>query len=608
MIVAVTQICDDDDNPIEVVQNTLKTYLQRDPWSSLLFSNTKGANSNRVPWHAYRPVVKQRYPGLLGLITFDIAMLAEMTPEEVDKELPVIFQTSAKVALKHVVDSLARRSCGFSGSVENIGTLVWSTGAKRMEALKAVGALMQESGMIVDWGEPDTWMPYARALCGIVEDKYTWDDEFGLRNAIETEMGLPCTQNEKDQWDTKEDVDHRFLCEILLQDHDSTECRDDEWRSLHGCNEGGPMSYIPVAFTGWHSPAKVSDQRKWLQEMWNGDASTAADYWVYRFIRLGVDKQTREDNHWEGKPTQPKITSLSYHTFLGLEAACTRILADVYAERLALLILAARHDHSCALSTHFPALQFEGCKPFVKLIASFLTRRLPVVDDDAMVKAKFFGTRKKEDSASKADWDAGCQPSVVYGAKTFIQALVKKDDWSISLDVAALLRPLLTPFVTELHLNRLRFVNDKHLDEAIFATGQQWPNLLVLDLSRTSVTADHVITRVCGPLAVGGATQVPAADLPFPNLTRLNLRALGAGVSVVGMRQLGATALVSLVHLHLSGVTGNSLREMCSRAPNRFLTLDLAGTRVQDITCLAETQKNLQHLNLSRCCVNAVGE
>ena len=614
----VTQICEDVDEPMKTLENTLKVYLQRDVWSNLLLSNATGDKRNKIPWHGIRPLVKQKYPALLGLIPLDSAMLAQMSPGDVDKVLAQVFQVNAKAALKHVRDSLRRRSCGYSGSVDTKGSLVWSTNAKRAEALQAVGALMRDSGMVVDWEKPATWQPYVRAFESLDEEDYNAVElciadgnelTFGLRNAIEEELSVALTQ--KDDWNTEEDVDDRLLCEYLLQNHDATECRSDTWRELHGCYEGGGMSYIPGAKTNWFYAGKEpvpEPQSEWLQQMWMSP-STEADFWVSRFLRLGVDAQTREANGWD-KICSSGIMHTSFHAFLGIQAASKRILADMYADRLALLILAARHGSPCALSTHFPALRYEGCKPFIKLIASFLTKPLPVVDGDAMAKAKFFDEvdAGAHVTPTKEDWDAGCQTSVVHGAKTFIQALIKKDSSSISLDITTLLRPLLTPLVVELHLNCLKFLSDKHLDETIFATDQHWPNLLTLDLSRTCASADHVITRVCGPLAVGGAAQTPAADLPFPNLVRLNLNYLSGVVSVVGMRQLGATTLASLVHLHLSGlgVTGFGLREMCSRAPNRFLTLDLSSSGALDITCIAETQKNIQHLMLSHSCVNAV--
>ena len=590
--------------------------------------------------------IKEQYPALWGLVDIDNTMIALLSPEEVDKELRNIFQLNAKVAIDHIRDSLTRRSCGFSGTLKT--TREWTTSAKRSEALRALAPLMREAGMVVDSFEDETWHPYMRAFDEFkdVAAKDEIDDEtkFGVRNAIEEYMGLARTQ--EGPWDADEDVDDRLLCEYILQEHDATECKgnSDGWRYVHGCEEGGEMSYIPSVSIKWFKPpedpsAQYSSSDKWLTAMWDTQSETsdlsAADFWTRRFFRLGVPYAVRQKNGWVSH--RARVVELSYHTFLDLQEACNRILGDVYADRLALLLLAARHDSSCALSTHFPALRFEGCKPFIKIIASFLTKPLPVMDRAALLKAKFFdpprksrlgiskarsfdsrsgddpepsGDKDPEPLASKQDWDAGCQKHVVYAAKTFIQALTNKKSSTSAPDVTSLLRPLLGPHVRELYLNGLRFVNDKHLDETIFAAGQQLPNLVTLDLSRTSVTADHVITRVCGPFPVGGAPPTPVTDLPFPNLARLNLNYTSGSVSVVGMRQLGATALVSLVHLHLRGkrLHGYLLREMCSLAPDRFLTLDLAKTNVQNIACLPQTQKKLQHLNLADGCVNAVCE
>ena len=255
--------------------------------------------------------------------------------------------------------------------------------------------------MVVDWDEPATWRPYFRAA-GMKEDndieyeiEYAMGTQFALRNAIEKEMGLALTQ--KDDWNKKEDTDDRLLCEYILQNQDPTECKtEDGWGSLHINDNGGPMSYIPKesirskAFTRWFGPRQEPPPQspsEWLKNMWVSNPSTAADFWVRRFVRLGVAAETRDGYRRRGvfqyRPGVGAMTG-SYHTFLSLQTACKRILSDMYADRLALLLLAARHDSSCALSTHFPALRFEACKPFMKMIASFLTKPLTVVDTVAL--------------------------------------------------------------------------------------------------------------------------------------------------------------------------------------------------------------------------------
>ena len=465
------------------VQWTLECYLRRAPWPALVLeeANAKlGSSEGETSWSKYTRMARKKYPGLGCLIKLDASILSEMTPEEANALLPEIFQSNPRAAIKHVRDTLARSSCGSPTT----RPLEWTTNAKRAEAMEAAVALMRTAGMLIDWDDPSTYSHYEVLLSGSCteeEEKY-----FRVRNAIEREMGLALTQHKDYKYDAVEDFDDRLLCEHLLQSkytneyHHPAQCReypsdDSGWCYVHGQDEGGKQYYIPVVKL--RETSSSLKQNEWLKCMWPKTASTSADFWVRRFMRLA---NKAEPNGRRAGKYNSFIHLPSYETCLELQADCHHIFDDLYADRLALLLLGARHDPTCALATHFLALRHEACKMYIKYIASFLTHRLPTVDAPTMIKAKFFDPNPKRvesatsDPVSQADWDAGCRPSVVYGAKVFVKALAADHLPGPSpLDVTGMLRPLLSQCVVKLHLNRLGFLIDEHLDQTIFATGQR---------------------------------------------------------------------------------------------------------------------------------------